>query len=86
MGKKMEIEIRNCDEQVNDRLLGVKEVAELLGLAPGTIYHLVSQGRIPCVRLSSRCLRFRPSDLEGWIAGKVDNPDTTGFAARSRKR
>ena len=51
-----------------DRLLNVSEVAELLGLAPGTIYHLLSQKRLPCVRLSKRCVRFRKSDLDRLIS------------------
>jgi excisionase family DNA binding protein len=46
-----------------DRLMDVNEVAEFLGLAVGTVYHLVSQKRLPCLRLSARCLRFRKSDL-----------------------
>ena len=53
-----------------DHLLNVSEVAEFLGLSKGTIYHLVSQQRVPCIRLSNRCLRFRLSDLEKWIATK----------------
>ena len=50
-----------------DRLLRINEVAELTGLAVGTLYHLVSQERIPVVRLSKRCIRFRKSDLVDWI-------------------
>jgi len=50
-------------------LLTIREVAELTGLAVGSIYHLVSQQRIPFIRLSRRCIRFRRSDLEGWIDG-----------------
>lgn len=46
-----------------DRLLGVPEVAELMGLASGTVYHLISQKRIPVVRLSRRCVRVRLSTL-----------------------
>ena len=50
-----------------DRLMDVNEVAEFLGLAVGTVYHLVSQKRLPCLRLSARCLRFRKSDLNAFI-------------------
>jgi excisionase family DNA binding protein len=50
-----------------DRLLTIEEVAELTGLASGSIYHLVSQRRIPVVRISSRCIRFRLSSLERWF-------------------
>jgi excisionase family DNA binding protein len=51
----------------SDRLLTIDEVAELTGLAIGTLYHFVSEKRIPVVRLSKRCIRFRQSDLAHWI-------------------
>lgn len=57
-----------------DRLLTVDEVAQLTGLAVGSIYHLVSQSRIPVVRLSSRCIRFRYSDLMIWISSLTQKP------------
>jgi excisionase family DNA binding protein len=50
-----------------ERLLTIQEVSELTGLAVGTLYHFVSQKRIPVVRLSKRCIRFRYSDLLDWI-------------------
>lgn len=48
-------------------LLTVREVSAITGLSVGTLYHLASQKRIPVVRLSARCLRFRVSELEKWI-------------------
>lgn len=50
-----------------DRLLTIRDVSEFTGLAVGTLYHLVSEGRIPVVRFSSRCIRFRVSALEKWF-------------------
>ena len=50
-----------------ERLLTINEVAELTGLAVGTLYHFVSERRIPVIRLSKRCIRFRQSDLSDWI-------------------
>ena len=50
-----------------DRLLTINEVAKLTGLAAGSLYHFVSEKRIPVVRLSKRCIRFRQSDLSDWI-------------------
>jgi excisionase family DNA binding protein len=47
-----------------DRLLTVRELAERLGISAGTAYHWLSQGRLPCVRFSSRCVRFRESDVQ----------------------
>jgi len=57
----------NLDNGDRDRLLTIKEVSDLTGLAIGTIYHFVSELRIPVVRFSSRCIRFRLSALEQWF-------------------
>jgi excisionase family DNA binding protein len=48
-------------------LLTAAEVAALTGLAEGTIRHFVSANRIPFVRISARCVRFRRSDIESWL-------------------
>jgi excisionase family DNA binding protein len=57
-------------ESAADRLWNVTEAAQFLGVEPTSLYHMVSQGRVPCIRLSKRCLRFRLRDLEDWIATK----------------
>jgi excisionase family DNA binding protein len=49
-------------------LLTIVEAAEFLHLSVGGLYHLVSQRRVPVVRISSRCIRFSRLDLEKWIA------------------
>ena len=54
----------------DDRLLHVREAAQFLGVAVGSLYHMVSQRRIPCIRLSNRCLRFRMADLKQLIDEK----------------
>ena len=59
-------------EHSDDDLLTVHEVARILNLAVGSIYHLVSQGRIPHVHLSSRCLRFRRDSIRVWINSLSD--------------
>jgi excisionase family DNA binding protein len=50
-----------------DRLLTVRELADRLGISVGTAYHWLSQRRLPCVRFSSRCVRFRESDVESML-------------------
>jgi excisionase family DNA binding protein len=47
--------------------LTAAQVASLTGFAEGTIRHFVSQRRIPFIRISSRCIRFRRSDIETWL-------------------
>lgn len=50
------------------RLLTVAETARLLGIAPGSLYHWISERRGPPVRrLSSRCVRFDPRQLDQWL-------------------
>jgi len=56
------------DERI---LLTAREVAALTGFSEGTIRHWVSELRIPVVRISARCVRFRRSDLDRWIAERV---------------
>jgi predicted DNA-binding transcriptional regulator AlpA len=60
-----------------EKLLNVKELAELLGLAPASIYHMLD--RLPCVRLSRRCVRFRERDIEALL----ESLSSAGIAARS---
>ena len=47
-----------------EKLLTVIELSERLRISPGTIYHWLSEGRLPCIRFSARCVRFRESDVE----------------------
>lgn len=58
-----------------DRLLKMQEVAELTGLSVGTVYHMVSQGRLPVVRLSARCIRTRLSALHEWWERHAENSE-----------
>ena len=58
-------------KEIMGNLMDVKQVAEVLGLAPGSVYHKISSGEIPFVRLSARCVRFRRSDIDRWIAERV---------------
>jgi predicted DNA-binding transcriptional regulator AlpA len=56
--------------EVKEKLLiNIEELSELTGLAVGSLYHMVSQRRIPCVRLSQRCLRFSVPAIREWLDG-----------------
>ena len=55
----------------HDPLLDISAVAAWTGLSKLSLYHFVSQRRIPFVRISARCIRFRRSDIETWLASKV---------------
>lgn len=51
-------------------LIDIHELSALTGIAVGTLYHWSqpSVGRIPCVRLSQRCLRFSLPAVQQWLA------------------
>lgn len=59
-------------------LLTYEQAARRLALKRGTLYALVSARRIPHVRMSSRIVRFKASDLDAWVASH----QVSGGAAR----
>jgi excisionase family DNA binding protein len=50
-----------------EKLLSVKELADLLGVSPHTVYRLSAQRLIPVQRIRRRVL-FVPSDVQEWLA------------------
>lgn len=48
------------------RLVSIKEAAVYTGLSPHTIYTMVSQRRIPFVKLG-RLVKFEQAMLDAWI-------------------
>jgi excisionase family DNA binding protein len=56
--------IKQNDPETMRRYLKCEQVAEMLQLSPKTIYNMVYQGRIPCIRLSNKCVRFDLIELE----------------------
>lgn len=51
---------------MNKRLLTIQEVAAYTGLSTHTLYTMVSQRRVPYVKLGG-ALRFNPDELDKWI-------------------
>ena len=62
-------------EEMNPKLWTVNEVAEFLNLAVGSVYQLLSQHRLPCIRISNRCVRFDPRQIEEWVAQRTEEPE-----------
>ena len=60
-----------AEAMTDDRLWNIEEFAKFVGIAVGSAYHLVSQGRVPVVKLSARCIRFRPSEIAAWVESKT---------------
>jgi predicted DNA-binding transcriptional regulator AlpA len=62
---------------LDDRLLTRKEAAEILGLQPQTLARWKWEGREDRpreVRVGSRAIRYRASDLLQWIAARAEHP------------
>lgn len=57
------------------KLLTTKEVAERLGISEAALAIWRSTGRVrlPFVRIG-RAVRYRPSDIEEWLARQTVNP------------
>jgi excisionase family DNA binding protein len=55
---------------MSETLLGYADAAKLLRLPIGTVYALVSQKRIPHIRLGRRLVRFSEASLREWIAAR----------------
>jgi excisionase family DNA binding protein len=56
-----------------DRLLKVREVAEVLGVCNATVYRLCEGGELACVWVVN-AIRIRPADLEAFIAASRRKP------------
>ena len=41
----------------------------LLNIPKNTLYAMVHEGQIPCVRIAPRTVRFEASDIEEWLQG-----------------
>jgi excisionase family DNA binding protein len=52
---------------LDDELLTIKEVAAFLKTSEFTIYRLMRQGELPCIRKGNRFTRIRKTDLEAFL-------------------
>ncbi len=62
---------------IEDRLLTRKQAAEILGFQPQTLARWKWEGREDRpreVRVGSRAVRYRASDLVLWIAARAERP------------
>ena len=65
-------------------LLTVPEAAELLRVSPATIYRMVAQRTMPCLRIG-RNWRFRLADLEAWTRTLSFQPSGKAHTRSRRK-
>jgi excisionase family DNA binding protein len=57
---------------LSEPLLDAKQAAKLLGVPPSTVYQWVRDGRLPCLRLGPRAIRFTRTMLAQWAAEQLD--------------
>ena len=66
-----------------ERLLRLGDVEIAVGLRKSSIYTLMRQGRFPkCVRLTSRAVAWRESDVAAWIEGRITEAQAAPSIAR----
>ena len=56
------------------RIVSIAELSEYLGTPKGTLYHWVSQRKIPYVKLG-RSTRFDIAEIDGWLARRSFRPE-----------
>ncbi len=56
--------------QLSDYTMITSEAAHYLDVSVGHLYNLLSQGRGPSHVKYGGQLRFRPADLDRWVAGR----------------
>jgi excisionase family DNA binding protein len=58
--------------QSKERLLiKAQEAAELLAISPRTLHELTKAGKVPCIKLGRRGVRYSPAALKIWIENHV---------------
>jgi excisionase family DNA binding protein len=61
-------------EEILERLLGPREVGEILNLRRSKIHRMIASGEIPSLIVACgvrrRVFRVRPSDLEKWLKAR----------------
>jgi prophage regulatory protein len=63
--------MRTTVTQRPPRLLGLGEVAQLIGLSEGSLYRLRRSGQFPApIRIGRRRVAWLAGEIETWIAGR----------------
>jgi excisionase family DNA binding protein len=71
-----------------DNLLTKKDVAIILEVSVKAIDKWVYAGKIPYVKISRKCVRFKQADVEQFLANRTVQviPNPPGKKGRPRKR
>jgi len=61
------------------RIIRLKEVTHLTGLARSTVYKYLAEGRFPkSVSLGDRSIGFLESEIQEWIMARIKERDMAG--------
>ena len=74
MARKHVTNVTAVTGTTGDRLLTVSEASAMLGVKRSTLYAWAYERRVPTVKLFSKALRFRLSDIEKLIKQSVRPP------------
>ena len=55
-------------------IITYEQASQLLNIKVGTLYALVSQNRVPHIRLGRRLVRFDRAALQAWLRGRSVEP------------
>jgi excisionase family DNA binding protein len=53
------------------KLLTARSVADLIDVSPETILRWTRRGTLPAIRLPGGAIRYRPDELEIWLADRA---------------
>lgn len=60
-----------------DTLYSAEDIENYLGISRATVYTLARKGILPKIRVSTRLIRFRASDVEAFLRGLQDRGEGT---------
>lgn len=55
-------------------LMTARDVADVLAVSTETVLRWTRRGELPGIRLPSGALRYRPEEVEAWIAARTISP------------
>jgi excisionase family DNA binding protein len=67
---------------VSEPLLTARVVAQQLGVSTGALLRWTRAGKVPAVKLPSGAVRYRPEQIEEWLAGPAAYPSARARSVR----
>jgi excisionase family DNA binding protein len=58
-----------------DRLMKTQDVARVFGVTVKAVERWISEKRIPYIKISSKCIRFRQSAIQGYLRSRTVKPE-----------